>query len=170
MENQTQHLSGEDALQKVRELLKHFKSTMMITMDGGALNTRPMGLHGDADDFQGELWFITDRTSRKVDEIERDSPVTLVFQDDGKSAYMQLDGRAMVVEDRAKLKELYTPVLKTWFPKGLDDPRMTLLRFEAEDGKFWDSPGGMLQVVAAFTKAVVTGKPGQGGEMGEVKF
>jgi general stress protein 26 len=167
MENQTQHLTGDQALKKVWELLK---STMMVTQNGGHVNSRPMGLQSDADYFAGELWFITDRMSQKVDEIGGDSPVPLVLQDDGDSAYMQLNGRAKAVEDRGKLRQLYSPVLKTWFPEGLDDPRMTLLRFEAEEGKFWDSPDGMLQVVAAFTKAVVTCKPARGGEMGEVTF
>lgn len=68
------------------------------------------------------------------------------------------------------MKDLFTPLLKTWFPKGLDDPRMTLIRFEADHGDFWDSPGGMLQVLGAFTKAVLTGQRGQGGEMGEVRL
>ena len=54
--------------------------------------------------------------------------------------------------------------------QGLDDPRMTMIRFDADHGDYWDSPGGMLQVLAAFTKAIVTGTRGQGGEMGEVKL
>jgi len=46
---------------------------------------------------------------------------------------------------------------------------MTLIRFDADRGDFRDSPGGPLQVLADFTRAVVTGTPGQGAEMGEVK-
>lgn len=166
----SQHLSGKDALDKVRALLKSFRTAMMVTNDGGSLHTRPMGVQGDAAEFNGALWFFTDRDSRKVRELEQDPRMSLIFQSDGDSAYMHLFGQARVIEDKKKMKDLFTPLLKTWFPKGLEDPRMTLIRFEADRGDFWDSPGGMLQVLGAFTKAVITGHRGQGGEMGEVSL
>jgi general stress protein 26 len=166
----TQHLSGDEALEKVRQLLKHFRNAMMITSADGRPHSRPMGLQGKADEFEGQLWFFTDRTSRTVEEIETESAVSLTFQNDGASAYMHLFGRAMIVDDRSKMKERFTPLLKTWFPKGLEDPRLTLIRFDTDHGNFWDSSGGMLQVLGAFTKAIVTGTRGQGGEMGDVKL
>ena len=76
---------------------------------------------------------------------------------------MHLFGKASVINDLAKKKALYTPFPRTWFPEGLDDPPMTMIRFDADPGDFRDSPGG-------FTKAIVTGTRGQGGEMGEVKL
>ena len=58
-----------------------------------------------------------------------------------------LDGHATVGRDRRKMEELFTPIIKTWFPEGLDDPHLTLIRFEAGRGNFWDSKAGMLQVL-----------------------
>lgn len=165
---ETLHLSGDEALTKVRQLLKHFRSTMMITNAYAQLHSRPMGIQGEASQFQGTLWFFTDRNCRKVEEIKSNGAVSLIFQSDSDSAYMHLFGDAEMDDDRDRMSQLYTPILKTWFPGGIDDPNMTLIRFEAERGDFWDSPGGMLQVLAAFTKAVVTGERGQGGEMGKV--
>ena len=66
------------------------------------------------------------------------------------------------------MRELYTPRVQTWFPEGLEDPHLALIRFDATSGSFWDSPGGMLQVLAAFTKAVVTGTPGRSGRSGTI--
>jgi general stress protein 26 len=169
MDQDTEHLTGEKGLEKVRQLLKHFRSTMMIT-GNGSIHSRPMGLQGDPAKFDGVLWFFTDRTSPKALEISKDPATSLVFQSDSDSAYMHLFGEAALTDDRAKMEELYTPLIKTWFPKGLDDPRLTLIRFRADHGNFWDSPGGMLQVLAAFTKSVVTGTPGKGGESGDVKL
>ena len=168
--NATQHLSGEAALTKVRDLLKNFRSAMMVTIVNGKLHSRPMGVQGKAEEFNGVLWFFSDRESGKIEEIEADAEMSLLFQSDSDCAYMHLLGKASVTDDLGKKKELFTPLLKTWFPEGLNDPRMTLIRFEAERGDFWDSPGGMLQVLAAFTKSVVTGKPAQGGEMGDVRL
>jgi len=163
-------LVGPRAVEKVQALLKHFRSTMMVTQVNNAVHSRPMGLQGHASDFNGTLWFFTDDRSRKSMEVGNDTPMWLVFQSDDHSAYMQLSGTATHVNDRGKMEQLYTPLLKTWFPKGLDEPHLTLIRFEARNGNFWDSPGGMLQVLAAFTKSVVTGTPGKGGESGELRL
>ena len=109
---------------------------------------------------------LCDDRSEKIREIREDASVSLVFQNDADSRYLQLNGAATVVSDPAKMRELYTPMVKTWFPGGIDDPHITLVRFDATGGSFWESPGGMLQMMAAFTKAVVTGSPGKGGRAG----
>ena len=62
---ESQRLSGDAALTKVRGLLKNFRSTMMVTTVNGKLHARPMGLQGAAAEFDGVLWFVTDRESGK---------------------------------------------------------------------------------------------------------
>jgi len=85
---ETQHLSGEEARDKVRGLLKNFRSTMMVTHANGHLHSRPMGLHGNAGDFDGVLWFFTDRDGRKVEEINSDASISLIFQSDSDSDHL----------------------------------------------------------------------------------
>ena len=163
-----EHLSGVEATEKVRSLLKYYRSTMLTTVVGHEIHTRPMGLQGKTEDFDGTLWFFADDRSRKVRDIAGGAVTSLIFQSDDADTYLHLDGDATVDRDRRKMEELFTPIIKTWFPDGLDDPHLTLIRFEAGRGDFWDSKAGMLQVLAAFAKAVVTGKPGAGGNMGDV--
>ena len=167
----TKHLDEDKAIEKVRELIKHFRTAMMVTRgDDNEPHARPMGLLGEpAEQFKGVLWFFADALSPKIHEL-RQGATTLVFQNDKENAYMQLTGVATVIDDKEKMKEFFTPIMKTWFPKGLDDPRLTLIRVDCSHGAFWDSPGGMLQVLGAFTKAVLTGTPGKGGESGELKL
>ena len=77
------------------------------------------------------IWFITDDRAHKVDEIGEGRTVSLLVQSDHDSCYLHLRGTATMTRDRAKLEQMYSPLLKTWFPDGLDDPHMTLIRFEA---------------------------------------
>lgn len=165
-----EHFSGTEAVEKVRALLKHFRCTMMVTRKGADLHSRPMTLLGDAEDFDDTLWFFTDNRSGKLDEIAGGQPVWLLFQSDDKSAYLELAGRASEIEDRKRMAEFYTPLMKTWFPDGLEDPHLGMLRFDAESGRFWESPGGMLQVLAAFTKSALTGTPGKAGNTGSLSL
>ena len=68
------------------------------------------------------------------------------------------------------MRDLYTSSLRTWFPEGLDDPHLTLIRFDAEAGVYWESPGGVLQLAFAYATAIVTRKPGQTCRSGTLSF
>lgn len=166
-----QSLIGEDALEKLRELLANFPIATMVTVEqNGAITARPIGVVGDHAAFDGQLWFITDKRSRKVRAINAGAATFLIFEDHDQGAYLHLTGRAHVVEDRARLEQLYTPVQRTWFPEGLEDPHMTLVRFDASQGEFWDRHNGMLRLLAAFTKSIVTGTPGSSGNTGTARL
>jgi len=164
-------LDGDAAIVKVRQLLPKFRSAMLVThSEGEQLHVRPLGLQGDLSAFGGVLWFFTDVRSRKIQESAGHVPVSVICQSDEHSAYLHLTGTVTVTRDLAKMRELYTPILKTWFPDGLDDPNLTLIKFDATSGEYWDSPGGMLQVLASFATAVATGTRGQAGETGALQL
>ena len=158
-------VTGAEALAKLRELLKDFPIAFMVTIAGGDVTARPIGIVGD-EEFSGTLWFITDKRSRKVAAIEAGATTTLLFQNDKNGNYVQMTGRASVVDDRAKLEQLYTTLQRTWFPKGLDDPDITLVRFDADGANYWDSHDSYVRLAFAFAKSLVTGEPGKSGNAG----
>jgi general stress protein 26 len=159
-------LTGGAALEKVRTLLAEFPIAFMVTVSNGEVTARPIGVVGDDEEFHGSLWFITDKRSRKVSAIDSGATTTLLFQNDKKGDYLQLTGRASVVEDRSRLERLYTTLQRTWFPKGLDDPDITLVRFDADGGNYWDSHDSYVRLTVAFAKSIVTGEPGKSGNAG----
>ena len=163
-------LQGDEAFEKIRELLKNFPIAFMVTVDADGLTARPIGIVGDTSTFDGTLWFITDKRSRKVRAIESGAQTTLMMQNDKEGAYLHLTGRASVVDDRARLEDLYTTLQRTWFPKGLDDPDITLVRFDADEANYWDSHDSYVRLAAAFVKSVVTGAPGKSGNAGIAKL
>jgi general stress protein 26 len=159
-------LTGDAALAKIRELLKDLPIAFMVTVSADEVTGRPIGVVGDHAAFDGTLWFITDKRSRKVAAIDAGATTTLLFQNDNVGNYLQLIGRAAVVDDRAKLEELYTTLQRTWFPKGLEDPDITLVRFDAAAANYWDSHDSYVRLAMAFVKSVVTGTPGKSGNAG----
>jgi general stress protein 26 len=165
-----EHLAGNPAIAKARALLPSFRTAMLVTKgsEAGELHMRPMGLQGDLSSFGGTLWFFADDRSHKVSEIEREPRVYLAFQNEQENRYLQLAGTASLVNDRAKMRELYTPDVKAWFPGGIDDPHLLLIRIDVTNGTFWESPGGVVHVLAALTKSVVTGTPGKSGRSGTI--
>jgi general stress protein 26 len=164
--DELQQLSGEAAHAKMRELLALFPIAFMVTGAAGRTNARPIGVVGDHAAFDGTLWFITDRRSEKIQEIALGPATSLIFQNDARGIYLYLRGRATAIDDREQVSRLYTPVQRTWFPDGPDDPNLLLIRFDAEDARYWEGHQSRTRLALAFVKSVVTGEPGRSGDAG----
>ena len=153
----------EDAIQKLRSLIDDINICMLTTVDAeGCLHSRPMAVQQS--EFDGDLWFLTGKSTGKTGEIRRDQHVNVSFADEDDQKYVSVSGRAMTLDDRSKIKELWNPLYKAWFPKGLDDPDLTALKVTVEKAEYWDSPNGVATQLYGFVKAVTTGERGALGE------
>ena len=63
----------------------------------------------------------------------------LLFQGSGYSDFLNIYGIATISEDKEKIKELWNPMLKTWFTEGVDDPRISVIRVDPLEGYYWDT-------------------------------
>ena len=142
--------------------IKDVRIAMMVTDEGdGVLRSRPM--YTQQPEFDGDLWFFTRDDSAKTDEVAKDKQVNLSYASEKKDLYVSVSGTAQVVHDRAKAEELWSPPLKAWFPDGLDDPHLALLRVRATQAEYWDAPNGVAQLFE-MARAVVQNDTAQPGE------
>jgi general stress protein 26 len=109
-------------------------------------------------EFDGDLWFFTSVDSAKADEIRKERQVNVSYAEPSDQRYVSLSGMARVVRDRAKAEELWNPMVKVWFPKGIDDPELALLHVTVDKGEYWDAPAGKMVQLFGLVKAVATGK------------
>lgn len=146
--------------EKLAEIIKDIKFTMMTTIDSqGKMHSRPMAtMDFDANDFQGTLWFFTKHDSLKVHEIEEDKDVNLAYSEPSSQRYISVTGLATVETDKNKMKELWNPTLKAWFPEGLEDPELALIKVEVDSAEIWDAPPSKVVRLAGMAKSIVTGK------------
>lgn len=165
---ETNDKTREESIEKLKTLINDIDFAMLTTINGGHLRSRPMSTQ----EYEGNdtLWFFTSDRTHKVDEIETDSRVNVAYSRPDDNVYVSVSGRAAISKDRAKMEELWNPILKAWFPEGLDDPTLCLLKVTIEEAEYWDSPNSKLVQLAGFVKAVVTGKPAEGGEYGRVSM
>ncbi|MEJ7595469.1 MAG: pyridoxamine 5'-phosphate oxidase family protein [Planctomycetaceae bacterium] len=49
-----------------------------------------------------------------------------------ESIYVSLSGRATLVQDRQLIEELWHEDLRVWFPEGVNDPLLSLLRVDVD--------------------------------------
>lgn len=151
------------AVRRVHDLIKDINIAMLTTIrPDGSLHSRPMATQQT--EFDGELWFFTSDDSLKVDELKAHSAVNVSYAEPSKNRYVSISGTAMLVRDRKMAEELWNPMYKAWFPKGLDDPQLALLRVDVEEAEYWDAPSSTMVHVVGFVKAILTGKPYEPGE------
>lgn len=158
----------EESIEKLKSLTEGIDFCMLTTINGGQLRSRPMSTQEM--DENGELWFFTSDQTHKVDEIEADDRVNAAYSQPGDNVYVSVAGRASIVKDRQKIEELWNPILKAWFPEGLDDPHLCLLKISVEEAEFWDSPNSKIVQLVGFVKALVTGQQADGGDHGKVNL
>jgi general stress protein 26 len=135
----TTSINHEKQIQKLDELIKNIDYGMFTTVDDdGSLHSYPMsksgGINSDA-----TIWFFTYSDSHKVTEVEHYPQVNVSFVSSEQQRFVSISGSSQVVQDRNKMRELWKPELQTWFPKGLDEPNIALLKVNINQVNYWDS-------------------------------
>ena len=157
-EDNHEDISGERAVQRIKDVVAKAKSCFFCTNAStwGSNGTRPMSVR-KVDD-EGNLWFLSAEDSHKNEELERDSRVKLFFQGSPRSDFLYLEGEATISRDKAKIRELWKPVLKTWFTGGVNDPRITAIRVTPVEGYYWDNKHGTTVAGVKMLVGAMTGK------------
>jgi general stress protein 26 len=149
-----------DQNDKLWALIKGMRTGMLVTQ-GEFLHARPMGLLQK--DFQGILWFFTDKNSPKAEEIKNNPEVCIAFGDSSADDFVSLTGYASFSDNRAKIDELWSPVAGVYF-KGKDDPDLILLQIDVQRAEYWDSKSNKMVQIFEMIKAGLTGKQADLGE------
>jgi general stress protein 26 len=162
------HHNRQESIEKLKELIMDIDFCMLTTIDEGYLRSRPMSTQEF--EFDGDLWFFTSDNTHKVEEIEKDNRVNVAYSKSSNDTYVSVSGRAEMSKDRAKIEELWSPVLKAWFPEGLEDPHLCLLKVSVEQAEYWDTPSGKIVQMLGFVKALATGQEASYGENEKINF
>ena len=149
---------------QLKSLIEEIKIGMLTTEDDdGTLRSRPLQTVGVED--HGSLWFFTSATSPKVAESKADGGrVNVSYSNPAKQDYVSVSGKATLTRDREKMKQLWTKWVEAFFPKGLEDPDLALLRVDIEKAEYWDAPGSAIARMYGLAKAISSGKTDALGE------
>lgn len=127
-----------DTQKKLIELLRSFDDLMVATIaENGTIHARPMAV-AEVDDA-GDVWFVTEDSSAKTDEVQVDGRALVTGQ--SKGVYLSVSGTLDLVHDRARIERLWKASWKAWFPEGKEDPDIVLMRLSPEIGEYWDQSG-----------------------------
>ncbi|RRU18371.1 pyridoxamine 5'-phosphate oxidase family protein [Stenotrophomonas sp. 278] len=154
-------------IEQLAELIRDVDIAMFTTTGvDGRLYSRPLGTQEV--EFDGDLWFATAADSPKVAEISLNPQVNVAYASPSKNTYVSVAGTARIVDDRAKVEELWSPAMKLFFPGGKDDPNLRLIHVRAESAEYWDGPGTLLGKALSFVLSAVSDEPAALADSGKV--
>jgi len=146
-----------EAWRDLQKMILDVEISMLTTVTSeDCLSSRPM-MTQEADD-DGVLWFFTHEHHAKAKELADDPRVNVSYSKIEAQKYVSVSGLAELVHDEVKKKKLWKPVYKAWFPDGVDDPHLALLKVYIEKAEYWDTSSSKWLELAGFAKALLTGK------------
>lgn len=159
-------LPRDEAIDRIWELAKDIDFCMFTTWNGEQQASRPMSARVKRE--ENAIYFLTTADTEKIDELTKFPNVSLGFADNAKHSYVVIAGKAVVSNDRAKIKDLWSPFDKAFW-EGEDDPQIRLITVTPEDAELWDGPNGVI-AGAKMLFAVATGATPDMGDNAKVSL
>ena len=78
--------------------------------------------------------------------------------------------KATIVTDKQTIVDKWSPIVKAWFPDGIDDPHLGLLKVQPADIYYWDAETGKMVQFMKIAASVVSGKTLAGGAEGKIQL
>jgi general stress protein 26 len=150
----------QDDIETLRELIKDIDTAMLTTATEEGLVSRPMKTQQV--EFDGDLWFFTKKETDKYEEILHNQDVNVAYV--GKS-YVSVRGRAEIVEDLGKKKELWSKIYEAIMQTTYDDPNVILIKVKVEAAEYWEE-GNFTKKMAFYYKRM-TGQSSKSTDINE---
>jgi general stress protein 26 len=144
---------------RVWELMDKIGFCMLATLDGEWIRSRPMSAYVCREEHG--IYFLTDVESAKDEDIAARPQVNLAFADTSGQTYVSLTGEAVVSNDRAKIRELFSTPAKAWW-NDAEDPSIRVLKITPHDAQYWDSPGTVRSYIKMAAAVVSDARPDLG--------
>ncbi|WP_449536398.1 pyridoxamine 5'-phosphate oxidase family protein [Ferdinandcohnia sp. Marseille-Q9671] len=136
------NMMNQEEIETLRELIKDVDTAMLTTATEEGLVSRPM--RTQQVEFDGDLWFFTKKETNKYDEIVHNQDVNVAYV--GKS-YVSVRGKAEIVEDLNKKKELWHKVYEKFMQTSYDDPNVILIKVNVEAAEYWEQGNFIKNIV-----------------------
>ncbi len=152
-----EHLDGEDARRRLRQLFTRTKIIFVTTVGPDSLiRSRPITLLELDDDAR--LWAFVDSRVAWVRELQNNpGQVNATATDEATSTMISIAGSATIVRDGVRAERLWNSAASAFF-NGPSDLSLRLLCIDSQIVEYWDRPGGPLRHLLASAKAAITGE------------
>jgi general stress protein 26 len=117
--------------------------TMMVGLDG-VEDAHPRPMTAQIEDGHGPIWFFTAKDNGLVQGLTQSDRAIGTFATKGNDLFATVHGRLSLDNDRATIDRLWNRFVAAWFEGGKDDPKLALLRLDAERAEIWLDASSMV--------------------------
>jgi general stress protein 26 len=140
-------------------MIKDIRFAMFTTRHDGQLQARPMTTQNSSLDEDSNLWFFMSRRGDPVADLSAEPGVNVSYADPDKDRYVSVSGTASVIENTAKKQQLWTKLAEAWFPGGIGDPDLALVRVRIVQANYWNVKESRIVQLYQLARAAITGRP-----------
>lgn len=153
---------------RVWTLINDIPVAMVVTHEGQGrhMRARPMAMRPARE--EGAIYFLTDVDAPKAEETRRDETICLALADNKRQKYVSITGHGEIIDDRDRVKEIWSIYDKAFWPDK-NDPRIRILRVTPENAEFWEGAGAVATAVK-LVAAIALGERMNVGENEKVEF
>lgn len=117
--------------------------TMMLGLDGVEdAHARPMTAQFEKE--RGPIWFFTAKDNTIVQKLGQGNRAIATFTSKGHDLFATVQGRLSLDNDRAAIDRFWNRFVAAWYPGGKDDPKLALLRLDAEQAEIWEDASSLV--------------------------
>ena len=151
-------MSKQEHIDKIQEVIKDVKFAMMSTVNSkGDIHAWPMTT-SETSIAAKEIWFIGDKTSDVVKDIQDNPKIGLSYATQDEKDYVSVSANAELPTDKAKLDELWSPVYNAFFEHGKEDPNVQLIKVVPHGIECWLSGSSTVNMFKMAAAALQDGK------------
>jgi general stress protein 26 len=134
-------VQGREAIPEIARMLREIDVCVFATRgEGGQLHARPMSNNRQVE-WDGDSWFFAPSDGRLVAELEAEPRAVNAYRVEEGFGFISVSGRTSIETDPKLKRRYWLEELERWFPKGPDDPNVSLIRLAAEHVDWWGEQG-----------------------------
>jgi general stress protein 26 len=124
-----------DIAEKMWKAVRADRTVMLglVGVDDG--HCQPMT--AQIDDETGHIWFFTANDTDLAKAVGQRHGAVAHFAAKGHELFASIHGELIADKDRAVIDRLWNRFVAAWYEDGKDDPKLMLLRLEAERAQIW---------------------------------
>ncbi len=142
------------------EKIQELRSALFYSLSNSVLKIPTSIITALRVDEEGQVWFFVSRPKQQLTEFDRQFPARLEFYKKGKHSVIKINGRACIVNDAEKVKDLVN-LADEIKEKALE--QMLLMKVKIEKAEYFETSlaakGNSLKYLASQIKRWLLGEP-----------
>lgn len=165
-----ENLYNEEAIEKLKKIVDQTDIGMLSTYPENSDYIHAVPMSRQEVDDEGNIWFLFSSESGTYEHLEQSSKVSLLYSDVRNYSFVSINGIAEVSQDRAKIEKYWNKMVEGWFDRGIDDPRIRVLKVSPDEAHYWDTKSNKLVTFFKVAARAITGKDIEIGEQGDLNL